>query len=192
MAGGHGGRPRCPAQRGIVWPAAGCPPRLRFPGAGRVEALLKSPFMPGSQTSAPARGAAGRTEPLSRHRQRGKGSHALGPTAQRGCGPTPWCGIGHRGTARGSVAQPSAATGPGWELLSVYGTPCPKHPKGPPREPRGVCPHPQLPSIPIPVMLHPACPGCPPTPSLPASTGVHRHRRTHSATLLRQRLFSLG
>lgn len=103
------GRPRCPAQRGIVCPAAGCPPRLRFPGAGRAEALLKSPFMPQPD---------GRT---------GQGSGR----AHRASFMQPVKGEGERapGPAVPGAADPHHSHGTRWELLPERGISAQSTPK---------------------------------------------------------------
>lgn len=166
-AGQAGCGTQVPSTDGHCVPGCRRPPRLRFPDAGRGRRpLLKSPFMPGEPDVPHRQGAAAAQSPLSRRRQEGKGGHGPGPIAAWGCSP------------RHGTRHPHHAPGTPSSL--------PKAPLNAPLGALGSHPRPQPPCTPIPT------PGCPP---LPTSRGVPRvlgGPRTHSTTLLRQRLFSLG
>lgn len=152
--GGPQWPPRCPAQRDIVCPAVGCAPPAPVSWRGRVEALLKSPFMPGARR--PHRpGERLGTQSLFHGVGKGEGEPRSGPAAPRGCRPTP----------RHSVARHGMAWHGPWELgAAPYAWH--KAPQSATQRARGVCPCPQLLSIPIPAALgtqgapHPIAP-CP-------------------------------
>lgn len=174
-----------PSTDGHCVPGCRRPPRLRFPDAGRGRRpLLKSPFMPGEPDVPHRQGAAAAQSPLSRRRQEGKGGPRSRPHGGVGLQPTAWRGTAQHGTARPGMA-PGILTGTGWER-HVRGTPSslPRAPLNATQRALGA--HPQLPCTPIPM------PGCPTLPTSSGVPGVRGGPRTHSTTLLRQRLFSLG